>query len=239
MNRLTSIFNARINILKFDSLRKAGIHITPEKLRNISRRIVNNDILSVHSSVFLQNHQVKAIVAYEPGQIVLPDDLQIKPVDSKLELVRKLIAPHIVPKSDFMKLTKMPILIIYGDNISTKHSKVLNEEVWRISLQNAKTFVNEINKNGGDATLIELPKVGLHGNTHAAFADLNNKEVLKVMTDWLAEKGLSRSDRPHTGQKSLIVRLRSHWSSRSFVEKTRQFHKIRQLERRLWHKQNL
>ncbi|HAI60476.1 MAG TPA: hypothetical protein DCM19_01255 [Parasutterella excrementihominis] len=169
----------------------------------------------------------------------MPDDLQIKPVDSKLELVRKLIAPHIVPKSDFMKLTKMPILIIYGDNISTKHSKVLNEEVWRISLQNAKTFVNEINKNGGDATLIELPKVGLHGNTHAAFADLNNKEVLKVMTDWLAEKGLSRSDRPHTGQKNLIVRLRSHWSSRSFVEKTRQFHKIRQLERQLWHKQNL
>lgn len=91
----------------------------------------------------------------------------------------------------------MPILIIFGDNISTKPSKVFNEEVWRWALFNARQFVDLINKYRGDAKLIHLPEIGIKGNTHALFSDLNNKEILKITEDWLAEKGLDKNDAPH------------------------------------------
>lgn len=38
----------------------------------------------------------------------------------------------------------------------------------------AEQFVKEVNARGGDAQLIDLPSLGLKGNTHASFADLNN-----------------------------------------------------------------
>jgi hypothetical protein len=36
-----------------------------------------------------------------------------------------------------------------------------------------------INANGGDCKVIDLPKVGISGNTHFMFQDLNNQEVLE------------------------------------------------------------
>ncbi|MDO4937103.1 MAG: hypothetical protein Q4E62_04225, partial [Sutterellaceae bacterium] len=102
-----------------------------------------------------------------------------------------------------MALTKMPIVIFYGDNIADKPSTVFNEDVWRLSRARAKQFVELVNKHGGDARLIELPSLGIKGNTHVPFADKNNLEVAKVLFDWLKEKKLDGYDVPHTGPKPL------------------------------------
>ena len=123
---------------------------------------------------------VKAVVAYEPGQVVYPEGEKVKEMNSEIPLVQQRLNPVRVSKQEFLKLTKMPIFIIFGDNISTKSSKVFNEEVWRWALFNARQFVNLINKYGGDAKLIHLPEIGIKGNTHALFSDLNNKEILKI-----------------------------------------------------------
>ncbi len=56
----------------------------------------------------------------------------------------------------------------------------------------AKKFVAAINRHGGDATLIELPKVGLKGNTHFLMADLNNQELANLTAAWLKSKGLDK-----------------------------------------------
>ena len=122
---------------------------------------------------------VKAVVAYEPGQVVYPEGEKVKEMNSEIPLVQQRLNPVRISKQEFLKLTKMPIFIIFGDNISTKSSKVFNEEVWRWALFNARQFVNLINKYGGDAKLIHLPEIGIKGNTHALFSDLNNKEILK------------------------------------------------------------
>lgn len=58
-----------------------------------------------------------------------------------------------------------------------------------------------VNAQRGDATLLELPKLGIRGNTHAAFADKNNVEILNLMTKWFAEKHLDGDEHPHTGPK--------------------------------------
>ena len=70
-----------------------------------------------------------------------------------------------------------------------------------MGLFNARQFVDLINKYGGDAKLIHLPEIGIKGNTHALFSDLNNKEILKITEGWLAEKGLDKNDAPHLAPK--------------------------------------
>lgn len=98
-----------------------------------------------------------------------------------------------------MNLTKMPILIIYGDNIATEPSEIFNADVWRVASTRAKQFVDLVNSYGGDATLVMLPELGIYGNTHIPFADLNNLEIADHLESWLMEKGLNIRDLPHTG----------------------------------------
>ena len=82
----------------------------------------------------------------------------------------------------------MPILVIYGDNISEKPSEIFNVDVWRIARKRAMDFVEAINSRGGDATFVSLPDMGIYGNTHAAFADLNNHKIYSQLEKWLAKK---------------------------------------------------
>lgn len=102
-------------------------------------------------------------------------------------------------KSVFAKLTQIPILIVYGGNIATEPSEIFNVDVWRLSKAYAKAFVKEINARGGDATLLDLPSIGIEGNTHVPFADKNNIEIANLMEDWLHKKGLDGKTNPHRG----------------------------------------
>jgi len=47
-----------------------------------------------------------------------------------------------------------------------------------------------VNKYGGDALVIQLPNVGIEGNTHSAFSDLNHVELADHLSAWLNEKRL-------------------------------------------------
>ena len=142
---------------------------------------------------------VKAIVAYEPGAFVFPEGERPAEITAKAATVDLHMAPRMVPLDDFKKLTTLPIVIIYGDNISQEPSDIFNVDVWRIASARAKQFVDAVNRHGGDATLVLLPEIGLTGNTHAPFADLNNLEIAAHLEDWLKSKSLDGSARPHSG----------------------------------------
>ena len=53
-----------------------------------------------------------------------------------------------------------------------------------------RRWADMLNELGGDVTVVHLPEVGLHGNTHFPMSDLNNAEVAELMYGWLQEKGL-------------------------------------------------
>lgn len=38
--------------------------------------------------------------------------------------------------------------------------------------------------------MVELPKMGIHGNTHFLMQDLNNKQLAELLDEWLVENGL-------------------------------------------------
>ena len=153
---------------------------------------------------------VKGIVAYEPAHFVFPEG-EVPADIPRSELHVTAMDTPTVPVQEFEKLTRMPILIVFGDNIATEVSKVYNSEVWRAAALRVRQFVEAVNRHGGDATLVLLPDLGLRGNTHIPFADRNNVQVADRLVSWLHEKGLDVRDVPHQGpvlpQKELTISL--------------------------------
>ena len=79
-------------------------------------------------------------------------------------------------------LTKIPVLFVYGDHLDTPGT--LN---WVAAFQSAQTFVNQLRAAGGDATIIQLPQLGIHGNSHMMFQDRNNLQVADVLMSWIRQ----------------------------------------------------
>ena len=139
----------------------------------------------------IKNDKVKAVVAYEPySGFVFPEGELPLPIKSN-GLFGELKGVEI-PLSDFNKLTKIPIVIYYGDNIADKPTEVWNKDHWRSGLEMARLWAATINRHGGDATVIHLPEIGIKGNTHFPFSDLNNIEVADELSKWLKQKGLDK-----------------------------------------------
>lgn len=137
---------------------------------------------------FLKTENIKAIVSYEPGgQVPFPEGML--PEEGKYVTLSKTHEGVEVPMEVFLKYTKIPIIIYYGDNLpETDERPELYE--WTRRLHLTRKWAALLNKHGGDATVIHLPEIGLHGNTHFPFSDLNNVEVADHLSKWLHEKGL-------------------------------------------------
>lgn len=135
----------------------------------------------------LANDNIKAIVSYEPGSnFVFPEG----EVPEPMPYLGGALSARGVPMSEFKRLTQIPIIIYYGDNIPLEPSDYPGEEQWRVALAMAKKWRDVVNKHGGDVTLVHLPEIGIKGNTHFPFSDLNNVEIADLMSEWLKEKEL-------------------------------------------------
>ncbi len=156
---------------------------------------VGNNILVTHSAggmpgwmAAMNSDKVRGVVAYEPGGFVFPDDDMPAAIDGRTGGV----APVGVPRDEFMRLTRIPIVMYFGDYIPDTVSENLGDENWRVRLAMARNFADAVNKNGGNATLIELPKIGIYGNTHFLMQDLNNKQLADLLNKWLKENKLAK-----------------------------------------------
>ncbi len=137
----------------------------------------------------IKNSNVKAIASYEPGSgFVFPENEVPSPIASSSGPLTAIG----IPKAEFLKLTKIPIVIYYGDFIPAMPSENPGIDGWRARLEMAKHWRDAVNKYGGDVTLIHLPEIGIKGNTHFPFSDLNNLEIANLLSSWLKEKGLDK-----------------------------------------------
>jgi hypothetical protein len=136
----------------------------------------------------MKNANIKAIASYEPGSgFPFPEGEVPEPIASSSGAV----AAVSVAKTDFMKLTKIPIIIYYGDFIPEKlDPNNPGADGWRARMAMAKKWRDRVNKYGGDVKVVHLPEIGIKGNTHFPFSDLNNIEIADLLSKWLKEKGL-------------------------------------------------
>jgi hypothetical protein len=93
--------------------------------------------------------------------------------------------PIEVSLEEFKKLTRIPLQVVWGDNID-------KSATYTARLKHSRLFVDTINKYGGKATVLLLSDAGLKGNTHIPFADMNNVAVADLLSKFLAENGLDK-----------------------------------------------
>ena len=135
----------------------------------------------------MKSDNVRAIVAYEPGSnFAFPEGEVPAPIENNFATLSGVA----VPQKDFIKLTRMPIIIYYGDNIPDKPSDIPAQDYWRACLEMARKWAAIVNKHGGDVTVVHLPQAGFKGNTHFPFSDLNNVEIADHLSAWLKQKKL-------------------------------------------------
>jgi pimeloyl-ACP methyl ester carboxylesterase len=143
-----------------------------------------------------QSSKVKAVIAYESIGFWFPAGAVPTPPPlwngTQFTASANILAAMPIAPADFQKLTKIPIQIIYGDNIPTTPVPVYGFDEWRVLTTVGREFVAAVNARGGNASYLSLPEAGLFGNTHFAFSDLNNVRVADLLSEFLHARGLDR-----------------------------------------------
>ncbi|WP_155291559.1 alpha/beta hydrolase [Rhodococcoides fascians] len=136
----------------------------------------------------MKNPDVEGIVAFEPGSgFVFPEGEAPPPIPNGFDTLN----PETVPMEQFTALTEIPIVIYYGDNIPTEPSPERpNQDSWRARLEMARLWADAVNRHGGNATVVHLPEIGITGNTHFPFSDLNNTDIADEVSTFLADNQL-------------------------------------------------
>jgi hypothetical protein len=161
---------------------------------------IGPSIVLTHSSTGIRgwltgtkSDKVKAIVSYEPGAFVFPPG-ELPPPEPLADGTTRQVGREI-PLSDFLKLTKMPIQMIWGDFIPDKLDpanvgprRVLDTR--RVNRLTSERMAKSINDHGGDAEVLRLPDIGITGNTHFMMLDTNNTRIAELLSEFLHKKAL-------------------------------------------------
>jgi pimeloyl-ACP methyl ester carboxylesterase len=83
------------------------------------------------------------------------------------------------------RLAGIPVLVLYGDFIE-------QDLRWPSIRRSGIEFADAVNKAGGKVEVIDLPKIGIHGNSHMVMMDKNSNDVAAYIQQWLARHGLFR-----------------------------------------------
>ena len=111
-----------------------------------------------------------------------------KVAQARPDKVKALIAIEPAGLGDPAKvdaLKNIPTLIVYGDYIE-KDSR------WPKIRANGIAFADAVKAAGGSVDVVDLPQVGLKGNSHMVMMDKNNAEVAGLIQKWLEGKGLTK-----------------------------------------------
>ncbi|MFC1919893.1 alpha/beta fold hydrolase [Chloroflexota bacterium] len=134
--------------------------------------------------IALLTDKVMGIVAYEPVNFVFVEG-EVPPNLGRFDAM-------VVSAAEFKKPTRLPIQIVYGDNLDMPGTDPKRKQWWNEVHYGAEQFVAAVNRHGGDAQLLLLRDTGLPGHTHFPFSDYGNDKVADLLSQFLKEKGLDQ-----------------------------------------------
>src|SRR5215472_5502798 len=82
------------------------------------------------------------------------------------------------------KVKNVPILVLYGDNVDK--SPMFSEQ--RENNVRMAALAKEV---GGSVEIVNLPEIGIKGNTHFMMMEKNNAAIADVIEGWLKRRGLT------------------------------------------------
>lgn len=138
-----------------------------DKVYNMTQ---SNSILVTHSQggipgwqTVLYTDHIVGIIAIEPGS-----------------------APGVTGDvHDKLKEKKIPISFYYGDYIGTNYTDVPASMMWNYLRSSAYTFHDSYKNDGITCDIFNLPEIGIYGNDHMMFQDLNNDIIANHVEDWI------------------------------------------------------
>ena len=127
----------------------------------------------------IKNQNVRAIVAYEPGSgFVFPEGEVPPPMPSAAGTLEAVG----VPLAEFMQLTRSRSSSTTATTSRTEPIDEPRPGQLAGAPGDGEALGRAVNRHGGDVTLVHLPEIGIRGNTHFPFSDLNNVEIADLMS---------------------------------------------------------
>jgi pimeloyl-ACP methyl ester carboxylesterase len=108
-----------------------------------------------------------------------------KVLEARPDKVKALVAVEPTLGGDRNKIAAIkaaPILIIYGDN-AKDHPR------WMKIRQGGVDYAGALKAAGGQIDVIDLPDVGIKGNSHMIMMDKNSDAVAALIQKWLVDRG--------------------------------------------------
>jgi len=132
---------------------------------------IGPSVLLVHSQsgpfadrvVGMRPNLVKAVINVEGNQLTIPTAQEIA------------------------AYRNTPDIEVFGDNVMGNPASTGQSR-----LDGRTAVANAINAAGGDATVVQLPQIGLRGNTHMLMQDKNNLKVADFLLKWIDKKVYSK-----------------------------------------------
>lgn len=112
--------------------------------------------------------------------------LAFQVAQSRPELVKALVAvePYATGDRDQVeKFRRIPVLWVLGDHME-------RHPAWKESREKAYQFHQTLVDAGCPSRMLELPEVGILGNSHMLMMERNNYEIADLIQGWLVEEGL-------------------------------------------------
>jgi pimeloyl-ACP methyl ester carboxylesterase len=144
--------------------------------------------------VVFRHPNVKGVVTFEGGYVFPPDAV---PPTLPNCAGTQITQGTTTTAENFAKLTKIPILVMYGDNQPTCPEPNLIRDGHQLNPIKGQTFVDTLKSHGGKAEFIWLPKIGIRGNTHFIFMDKNNVQIADLVSRFLKKYGLDKARKGH------------------------------------------
>ena len=77
------------------------------------------------------------------------------------------------------------IIMYFGDYIDNGDPRIQATAAWQGMRQTCYDFTTAYNAEGGNSTVIDLPKIGIYGNDHFMFQDYNSDEIAEHVENWI------------------------------------------------------
>ena len=95
---------------------------------------------------------------------------------------------------DIAKLAKIPLLVVFGDNVEQDTGTPLTF-LWQESFHQCQSLISRINAAGGNAQMLWPPNLGIRGNSHMIMQDTNNLQIGEMILQWV-ERAVGTEHRP-------------------------------------------
>lgn len=152
--------------------------------RQIVPRWSSNDALiqAAYGELLTRQGPCILLAHSQGGGFALRAALAFPEMVKALVLVEPGSAPELAPR-DIASLSGIPTLTVWGDNVDAA-------PFWTAAKKLSESIVDSISRQGGKATTMDLPAMGIHGNSHLPMMDRNSDKIAEHIQEWLQQNGL-------------------------------------------------